>query len=80
MPNTVNVLNATQLYTLKMVNSRDTCVAQLSIRLLFSVQVMVSQFVGLSPASGSALTAWSVLGILFLSLSLTPPAFLSQNK
>ena len=35
-----------------------------------SAQVMMSQFVSLSPASGSVLTAWSLLGILSLSLSL----------
>ena len=46
----------------------------LSIRLLISAQVMISRFVGSSPASGSALTAgaWSLLPILSLpSLSLS---------
>ena len=40
-----------------------------------SAQVMISQFVGSSPASGSVLTlkAWSLLQILSLSLSAPPP-------
>ena len=38
-----------------------------------SGQVMNSQFVSLSPASGSALMAQSLLGILFLFLSALPP-------
>ena len=45
---------------------------RLSVRLLVSAQVMISQFVGSSPASGSVLTARSQLGIL--SLSLPSPA------
>ena len=44
--------------------------SQLSVRLLISVQVMISRFVELSPASGSVLTVWSLLGILSLPLSL----------
>ena len=47
---------------------------QLSIRLFVLAHVMISQFMSLSPSSGSALTAWSLLGILSLSLTL------SQNK
>ena len=43
------------------------------VRLLVSAQVMISQFVGLSPMWGSALTAWSLLGIFSLPLSLTLP-------
>ena len=39
---------------------------------LILAQVMISRFVNLSPASGSALTATSLLGILSLSLSLCP--------
>ena len=42
----------------------------LSVRLLISPQVMISQFVGLSLALGSALTAQSLLGILSPCLSL----------
>ena len=38
--------------------------SQLSIRLLISAQVTISWFVSWSPESGSALTAWSLLGIL----------------
>ena len=46
---------------------------QLSIQLLMSAQVMVSQFVSSCPTWGSVLTVQSLLGILssFLSLSLT---------
>ena len=46
--------------------------------------VMISRFMTLSPVLGSALTAWSLLGILSLplslSLSLCPCLSLSQNK
>ena len=35
-----------------------------------SVQVMISQFLGSSPAWGSMLTVWSLHEILFLSVSL----------
>ena len=47
-------------------------------------RVMISQFVGSSPTSGSVLSAWSLLGILppslppFLSLSLS--LFLKMSK
>ena len=37
-----------------------------------SAQVMISQFVGSSPTSGSVLTAWSLLGILPPSLCCSP--------
>ena len=39
-----------------------------SIQFLISAQVMISRFVGLSPMSGSARTAQSLLGILSPSL------------
>ena len=52
-------------------NSWGAWVAQLVKQLLISVQVMISQFVGLRPMSGSVLTACSLLGILSLSLSLS---------
>ena len=63
-----------------------TWVAQLGR--LVSAQVMISQFVSSSPTSGSALTAWNLLGILSLPLSLSAPPLLththslslSQNK
>ena len=44
-------------------------------------QVMISQFVGLSPTSGSLLSAQSLLQILspFLSLPLAHSCFLSQK-
>ena len=58
--------------------------------LLILAHVMISQFVGLSPATGSALTVWILLEILCLPLSLSaPPPWvltrtralsLSQNK
>ena len=37
---------------------------------------MISRFVGSSPTSGFVLTAWSLLGILSLSLSLPFPSAL----
>ena len=44
----------------------------LSVPLLVSAQVMISQFVGSSPTSGSALTAQSLLEILSLPLCPSP--------
>ena len=53
----------------------------LSVRLLISAQDMNSQFVSSSPASGSALTAQGLLGILFPSLSVPVCLSLSlKNK
>ena len=58
----------------------------LGIPLLMSVQVTIAGFLRSSPTSGSVLTAWSLLGTLSLSLSLSapPPSLfffsLSQNK
>ena len=49
--------------------------SQLSVQLLISTQVMISQFVRSSPGSSSVLTTWSLLGILFLSFSLCPSPF-----
>ena len=43
-----------------------------SIWLLVLAQVMMSQIVSLSPELSSVLTAWSLLGILSLPLSLCP--------
>ena len=45
----------------------------LSARLLVSVQVMISWFMSSSPALGSVLTAWSLLGFLSLPPSLSAP-------
>ena len=45
---------------------------QLSVPLLMLAQVVIPRLVGSSPASGSVLTAWSLLGIFSLSLSLCP--------
>ena len=59
-----------------MQKARDTWVAQ-SVKPRSLAQAMISQFVSSSPASGSVLTAWSLLGILCpspsgsLSLSLS---------
>ena len=55
---------------------------QLSIQLSISAQVMLSRFVESSPASGSALTLWSMLGISSLPLSLFPSSIhtLSVSK
>ena len=39
-----------------------------------SAQIAISQFVSSSPTSGSVLTAWSLLQILCLPLSLPLPA------
>ena len=46
-----------------------------SVKPLTLAQVMISQFVGSSPVSGSVLTtgAWSLLQLLCLPLSLCPP-------
>ena len=52
----------------------------LGVWLLISAQVMISQFVGLSPVSGSVLTAQSLPGILSLSLSLSAPLPLFLSK
>ena len=56
--------------------------SQLGVQLLVPAQVMISQFVSSSPASGSLLTAQSLPGILSLPLSLCPSSTLSvsQNK
>ena len=48
---------------------------RLSVQLLISAQVMISQFVSSSPTSGSVLSPWSLLGILSPSLS-APPLFM----
>ena len=52
---------------------------QLSVQLLISTQVMISQFVGLSPVLGSALTGWSLLAILSLSVPQPLPCWLSLS-
>ena len=58
-------------------SQRVTWVAQLSVPLVISAQVMISEFIGLSPMLGSALTAQRLLGILSL-LSLWALGWLSQ--
>ena len=40
-----------------------------------SAQAMISQFVGSSPKSGSALTTWSLLGILSLKINIKKKFF-----
>ena len=54
----------------------------LSVQLLVSAHVMTSQFVTLSPMSGSVPTVRSLLGLLSLFLSLSAPLLfsLSQNE
>ena len=47
--------------------------SRLGVRLLISAQVVISQFMDSSPALGSALTVQSLLGIVSLSLSVSPP-------
>ena len=51
----------------------------LSVWLLVLAQDMISQFVSLSPESGSVLTVQSLLGILSLSLSLPRHCSLSRS-
>ena len=46
---------------------------------LTSAQVIISQFVSSSPTSGSVLSAWSPLRILFPSLSAPPPLTLALS-
>ena len=61
---------------IKMTYARATWVAQ-SVKHPTSAQVMISQLVGLSPAMGSVLTAWSLepaLDYVCVSLSLSLPA------
>ena len=65
----------------KIVSSRGAWVAQL-VKLLTSAQVMISQFVGLSPVSGSVLTAQSLepaLDSVSPSLSLPFPCSYSVS-
>ena len=49
------------------------CLSWLSVMILVLTQVMISQFVGLSLASGSVVTVLNLLGPLSLSLSLSAP-------
>ena len=53
------------------------CLSSSGVRLSISAQVMISQFVDSSPTSGSALTAWTLLVILSLSLCPFPNLSLS---
>ena len=55
----------------------DAWVAQ-SVKPLTSAQLMISQFASSSPASGSPLTAQSLLGILSLLPSLLLPGSLAR--
>ena len=66
------ILRTTGEPSFKNITSWVTWVAQW-VKHLTSAQVMVSQFVGMRPASGSLLTAWSPLQILCLPLSLPLP-------
>ena len=55
-----------------------------SVKRPTSAQVMISQFLGPTPALGSVLTVQNLLGVLSLCLSLSLPLpyslSLSQNK
>ena len=70
--------NRPQFYLNKHPGAPDW-LSQLSIQLSVSAQVMISQFVSLSPASGSVLTAWSLLGILCLPHYLPLPHVHAQS-
>ena len=50
-----------------------------SVERLTLAQVVISWFLGSSPASGSALTMRSLLGILFLSLCLCPSPICARS-
>ena len=52
--------------------------SRLRVQLLLSAQIVISQCVSSSPASGSVLTVQGLLGISSLSLSLSLP--LSQEQ
>ena len=52
----------------------------MSVQLLISAPVMISRFVTSSPTSGSALTAWRLLRIHSLSLSLFLPCLYSRSR
>ena len=57
--------------------------SRLGVQLLILAQVLISQFMGSSPAwsptSGSVLTVWSLLGIFSLPLSASPLLPLSKQ-
>ena len=62
-----------KLFKVKLKTGASGWLGWLSIQLLISAQVVISPFVGLSPASGSTLTGHSLLKILSLpSLSPSP--------
>ena len=70
------------LFTIHWDSGTPGWLSWVSIWLLVLAQVTISQFVKSSPASGFVLTAWSLLAILSLPLSLSLPCLfsLSQNK
>ena len=57
---------------------RGAWVAQ-SVKCLTLAQIIISQFVGSDAMSGSVLTAWSLLQILCLPLSLALPHLCSVS-
>ena len=86
---TLNLVSSVGLLTIFSQESPGTGAPEwlswLSIWLLVAAQVMVSQFVGLSPTLGSVLAVWSLLGILSPSLSAPPslthaPSLSKMNK
>ena len=71
------------LFVLNLSHGGAGWLSQIRVQLLISVQVMISQFAVSRPAWGSALTAWSLLGILPLPsapLPLALPLSLEINK
>ena len=66
------------IFSSNSLKKRGTWVAQ-SVKGMTEAQVMISQSMGASPSPGSVLTAWSLLGILCLPLSLPLPAPLLEK-
>ena len=60
------------IFYLKSKRGAPRCLSWLSVHLLISAQVMIPLFVTSSPSWGSALRAWSLLGILSSSFSAPP--------
>ena len=64
-------LNCLRALRICLVTGAPGCLSRLGIWFLVLAQIMISWFLSLSPASGSVLTVWSLLGILCLCLSLS---------
>ena len=75
-PNTLNMrchLIHARMTIIKKTRGAPGWFSQLSVQLVVSSQVIISQFVSLSPASSSTLAKQTLLGILSLPLSLPLP-------